>query len=165
MEYLEQLDWDIIYLLRKNSRIPHSEIASKLDIDEDEVVNRVQRMEENNIIQGYTIVPNFAKLGYSLISYILVEIDEDQFNEKFPYSNAANIFSNLTNVSEVHRIVGEWDFLIKARFKELEDMGNFVSNQIMNLDGVMRSQFIVVFDSEIEELSNSSLKFFDILKK
>jgi DNA-binding Lrp family transcriptional regulator len=60
----DDLDFKILKLLAKNSRIPTIEIAKKLDSTSITINNRIKRLIKLNVIQGFRVILDFSKLGY-----------------------------------------------------------------------------------------------------
>jgi Lrp/AsnC family transcriptional regulator for asnA, asnC and gidA len=60
----DELDFKILKMLAKNSRIPTIEIAKKLNSTSITINNRVKRLTKLNIIQGFRVILDFSKLGY-----------------------------------------------------------------------------------------------------
>jgi Lrp/AsnC family transcriptional regulator for asnA, asnC and gidA len=65
---LDEKDKIIIDMLRENSRVSYSEIARKLGISEVAVMKRVKKLETNGVIKKYTVVVDYKKLGYNMVS-------------------------------------------------------------------------------------------------
>ena len=65
---LDEKDKIIINMLKENSRISYSEIARKLGISEVAVMKRVKKLESNGVIKKYTILVDYKKLGYNMVS-------------------------------------------------------------------------------------------------
>ena len=62
---IDDLDFQILKLLSKNSRTPTSEIAKKLKVTTDTVSNRMKKLIKMGVIGGFRIRLDFSKLGYN----------------------------------------------------------------------------------------------------
>ena len=60
---LDETDQKILELLTQNARQTYSEIGEKLGISRVAVKNHIDAMEQNGIIEEYTVIINPQKLG------------------------------------------------------------------------------------------------------
>ncbi|MBT5021532.1 Lrp/AsnC family transcriptional regulator [Candidatus Woesearchaeota archaeon] len=58
-------DKKILHELDKNARISYSEIAKKIRLSKNSVINRIKVLEKNKIILGYNALINVNNLGYT----------------------------------------------------------------------------------------------------
>ena len=65
---IDEKDKVIVDMLRENARISYSEIARKLGISEVAVMKRVKKLEASGVIKKYTVIVDYKKLGYNMIS-------------------------------------------------------------------------------------------------
>jgi Lrp/AsnC family transcriptional regulator, leucine-responsive regulatory protein len=71
---MDKLNEKILVELQKNARISYAEIGRKVGLTAPAVAERVQKLEESGIIQGYKAVLDVSKLGYSLKALITFKI-------------------------------------------------------------------------------------------
>jgi len=62
MVEIDDLDRQILLLLAADSRLSYRELAKRLGISHANVSTRIKRLEDQNIIQGYTAVLNPERL-------------------------------------------------------------------------------------------------------
>ncbi|NOQ33276.1 MAG: winged helix-turn-helix transcriptional regulator, partial [Methanosarcinales archaeon] len=67
---IDERDLKIIDILRENARTPHTEIAARLGVAESTIRNRVRALEEEGVIQQYTVITDPAKLGYNSVALV-----------------------------------------------------------------------------------------------
>jgi Lrp/AsnC family transcriptional regulator, leucine-responsive regulatory protein len=67
---LDSTDLRIIEELSKNSRIPMKELGEKVHLTGQAASARVAKLEDQGIIEGYSIKVNQAKMGYSVHAMI-----------------------------------------------------------------------------------------------
>lgn len=53
---IDRADEKILGELTRNARIPHAELAEKVNLSRNAVRQRIERLERDGLIQGYTIV-------------------------------------------------------------------------------------------------------------
>jgi len=70
---LKDIDRKIISDLLKNSKQSDRQLGKKLGVSQ-ATITRKRKMLERELIEGYTIVPNWEKLGYELFVITFVKI-------------------------------------------------------------------------------------------
>ena len=69
MTEIDQTDHKIIQLLRENARMSFSEIGNRTSLSTPAVSNRVQKLQEQGVIKGYTAVLDAQAINRQIISY------------------------------------------------------------------------------------------------
>jgi DNA-binding Lrp family transcriptional regulator len=154
---IDALDISILNLLKANARMTVKSIAENLDRRRATIYARLQKLEKNNVIQRFTIAPNYVSMGLDITAFILVSITDKAF-EKYdsPFEISQRI-SQMKGVTEVYSITGEYDYLLKLRVKSLEDIGNEVVFNLRKYFPVNRTLTLPVFFTGKEELSNDMI--------
>ena len=117
---LDEIDRNIIRILQKNAKTSYRVIQEKLGISIGTIHNRITKLEENKIIEGYTLKLNNLKLGYKLTFLIRVEID-GKYTPKILESLAER-----PEVCAIFHTTGEQSAALICRFKEPEDVHDFI---------------------------------------
>ena len=73
MRQLKELDYKILYALMKNAKKSDREIAKALGISQP-TVSRRRAFLEKEVIEGYTVIPKWEKLGYRIFAMTFVKI-------------------------------------------------------------------------------------------
>ncbi len=153
---IDDKDLAILKVLCKNSRAQISEISKITDIPRITVYNRIQRMVKEGVIKKFTAILNYKVLNLPVVAFILISFSPDF---KISQRTLAKKISAMKNVEEVHIIAGEWDLLVKVRGSTVEDIGNFVVDELRNVEGVEKTLTNVVFETVLDEpLSPDNIK-------
>ena len=108
---LDDIDLKILELLCEDGRLSHAAIAKEIDMTGPAVYARVQRLEREGIIKGYTVLLNPDKIGRGLAAFIRVviqEVEEEvQRFEQFVLSEP--------QILECHDVTGEDSYILKVR--------------------------------------------------
>jgi len=75
--YIDDMDFQILKLISGNARISSVEVADKLNLSTITITNRIKKLKDNDIIQGFRVNIDFSKLGYK---YYKVDINIKKFN-------------------------------------------------------------------------------------
>ncbi len=119
-EILDEIDEEIIKILQENAKTSYRVIQDKLNISIGTIHNRISKLEENNIIEGYTLKLNNEKLGYKLTFLIRINIDGKHTQE------ILDEISSKPEVCSVFHTTGEQSAALICRFKEAQDVHNFI---------------------------------------
>jgi DNA-binding Lrp family transcriptional regulator len=71
---LKDIELRLVAELMKNSHRSDRELAKALNVSQPTVSRLIQKLRKQGIIKEYTIVPDFAKLGYTLLAVTFVKL-------------------------------------------------------------------------------------------
>ncbi|TXT60518.1 MAG: putative HTH-type transcriptional regulator [Promethearchaeota archaeon] len=117
---LDDIDRDIIRILQKDARTSYREIQDSLGISIGTIHNRISKLKEKNIIEGYTIRLNNEKMGYKLTFLIRIQVDGKHTEEMLE-----EIRTN-PEVCSIFHTTGEQSAAMICRFKESQDVHKFI---------------------------------------
>jgi Lrp/AsnC family transcriptional regulator, leucine-responsive regulatory protein len=115
---MDEIDVQILEILKENSRKSWKEIGESIHMTGQAVGNRIRRMEDEGIIEQYTISVNELKLGKSIQVFIMVFLKSNQHTEFQKY------LKGNPDIKEVHRISGEGCYMIKASISDQLALNN-----------------------------------------
>ncbi|MCF8884803.1 MAG: Lrp/AsnC family transcriptional regulator [Nitrososphaerota archaeon] len=141
---LDDLDYKILEELSRDCRVSFRKISEKLGVSVSTVISRVEVLEKNGIIKGYTVLIDPSKIGYSLTAVIHVRIRHGKLLEV-----QRSIASN-PNVFAVYDVTGESDSIVIARFRDREELSKFIKNLLSN-EYIERTITYLVLDTIKEE--------------
>lgn len=105
---VDTLDLKIIESLKVNSRTSFVEIGKQIGLSPSSVRERVQKLEDTEVIKGYNVQLNKKKLGFGLEIFIMFKL----------YSGKLKIFCDDLNqfpeIHEVYRITGTHNIFMKV---------------------------------------------------
>jgi Lrp/AsnC family leucine-responsive transcriptional regulator len=133
---LDEKDSAILGELIKDSRKTTKAIARELDIPRATVHDRINRMEEREVIRKYTAVPDYSKLGLGVTAFILTQFDHGEGRSQ---RETAEEIALIEGIFEVHLISGEYDILLKVRGASMEEIGELVVDRLRDVKGVART--------------------------
>ncbi|MBW2989013.1 Lrp/AsnC family transcriptional regulator [Candidatus Woesearchaeota archaeon] len=114
---IDKKDLAIIRALRENSREPIRAIAKRTKLRPSTVHQRILRLKEKGIIERFTLKLNNKAMGEGFIVFMLIK------------TKPSAIFDKLAgdeHIKEFFGITGEYDLLLKLKFKDVEDFNNYV---------------------------------------
>jgi len=117
---LDDIDKNILKILQEDARKSYREIKNELGISIGTIHNRISKLKDKDIIEGYTLKLNNVKLGYKLTFLIQVQIDGKHTGE------ILDEISKRPEVCCVFHTTGEQSAALICRFRESDDVHNFV---------------------------------------
>lgn len=109
-------DQQILAELRKNSRSTVREIAKVTGIRPSTVHQRIRRLVDDKVIERFTIKLDNRAAEENFVVFMLVKTDKDIDDR---------IFAN-PHIKEVFGITGEYDILLKLKFRDIEEFNDFI---------------------------------------
>lgn len=105
---VDATDLKLLEILKENSRLSFADLGRKINLSPSSVRERVQKMEDEGVIQKYNIQIDNKKIGYDLEAFILVKV----FPGKLKYViDKVKEFPEITNA---HRITGNQNIHLKV---------------------------------------------------
>ncbi|OYT42817.1 MAG: AsnC family transcriptional regulator [Candidatus Aenigmarchaeota archaeon ex4484_224] len=154
---MKEKDEKILILLQKNSRISLKEIAKKLGMPISTVFTKIKKFEEEGLIKKYSLELDEKKLGYTVKAFVLVTYKSNSKSQE----EVAKEISKLPFVERVYIIAGQWDILVEAIGKDVEDLGKWITEKLREIEGVDKTQTLIVL-KKIKESYVLSSKGVDV---
>jgi DNA-binding Lrp family transcriptional regulator len=79
---LKDVELRLISELMKNSRRSDRELAKVIGVSQPTVSRMIDRLEKEGVIKEYTMIPDFAKLGFEIMSIDFARLKEPISEEK-----------------------------------------------------------------------------------
>src|ERR1700674_5899809 len=122
---IDEIDAAIMKVLQTNARTSNAEIARQVGLAPSAVFERIRKLEERGVIEGYTARVSPKAVGLPLLAFIFVRADEKPGAEK----TAARV-AELPEVLEVHHVAGEDCFLAKVRAADTDALHRLLSERL-----------------------------------
>ena len=142
---LDDTDRAILELLQENARIANAEIARRIDLAPSAVFQRIRKLEEAGVIQGYEARLDPRALGHGLVAFVRVQTGE---GAHAPEIIAA--LNELPMVQEVHRVVGEDCFFVKVRVEDTHVLADLLDRHLQLIPGVASTKTTIVLTTAKE---------------
>ncbi|KON29342.1 hypothetical protein AC477_06010 [miscellaneous Crenarchaeota group-1 archaeon SG8-32-1] len=129
---LDKNDLEILRILSKNSRSSFNGIAKKLSVSTVQVINRYEKLKDNKVIIGSSIIIDPQKIGYKAngMFYISLEIGTDT-NKIF------NKIKKMSNVIIATEVVGNCDIFGVIAIREFQKLFE-AEKQIRTMKGIKK---------------------------
>lgn len=147
MRELDRMDRKILDILQREGRISVTELAERIGLSATPCAERIRRMEREGVILGYFARVAPKALGLSLLVFVEIKLSAKS-GEVF--DKVKNQLQVMPEVLECHLVSGDFDYLIKARIKEMGDYRRLLGEVLKKLPAAAESRSYVVME-EIKE--------------
>ncbi|MFT0544803.1 Lrp/AsnC ligand binding domain-containing protein [Allopusillimonas ginsengisoli] len=144
---LDKLDRHILDLLQRDGRMSMTDLADSVGLTVTPCIERVRRLEREGIITGYHARVAPGALDASLL--VFVEISITSKSER-SFEEFRREILCIPHVQECHLVSGDFDYLVKARIKEIGQYRVLLGDILLRLPGVTQTKSLVVME-EIKE--------------
>jgi len=142
---LSYKDSELLKHLCNNGKASQRELAELSGFALGTVSNHLKNLEKKKIIRGYFANIDPEKVGFTLTATIHLRITKGKIMDV-----QASI-ANHSRVFAVYDITGEWDSLVLARFKNREEMDDFIKTTLSQKN-IERTSTSLVLNNVKEEL-------------
>lgn len=147
---LDRIDRRILEVLQEEGRISNVALARKVNLTPTPCLERVRRLERDGYIRGYSARLDPELVGAGLLVYAeitLTHTARDVFRE---FRREA---LKLPQILDCHLVSGNFDYLIKARVRDMQEYREFLGDKLLSLPGVNGSRSYVVMEEVKETLA------------
>jgi Lrp/AsnC family leucine-responsive transcriptional regulator len=121
---LDSLNWEILNALQQNSRASLAGIGREIGLTSPAVAERVKRMEDMEIIEGYWAGVSHAKLGYQLKAIITLRAFMGKLK---PFLGHVH---SLKEVINCYRITGNENIIMEVVLRDQFHLEEFIDRLI-----------------------------------
>ncbi len=132
-------DWHILDVLQREGRASFAELARAVAMSPSAVTERVRRLEEAGVIQGYAAVVDPERLGLPILAFVRLRYPNGNYK---PFHD---LVAATPEILEAHHVTGDDCFVIKVTARSMRHLEE-ISGKIGTLGSVTTS---VVYSSPL----------------
>lgn len=136
---LDDTDRQILAFLQRDARMANAEIARRLGMAPSAIYDRIRKLEERHIIDGYEARVNAKSVGLGLTAFIFVRGEEGVGDTK-----TGMLLARIPEAQEVHHVAGEDCYLVKVRVADTESLGTLLRERIGAIKSVRTTRTTIV---------------------
>lgn len=138
---MDEIDIKIINCLIDNARTNLTDLAAKVRLSASATSERVRKLESDGIINRYSAVINYDRLGYDVTAYMDVILDDPSFKE-----NIIAFAAQTPDIVECDYVAGDFDFLLKISTRNTRTLEHLLTS-VRALKGVGRTRTTLVLST------------------
>ncbi|WP_164868105.1 Lrp/AsnC ligand binding domain-containing protein [Rhodovarius crocodyli] len=140
---LDRTDRMILGILQREGRITNLELAERIGLSPTAASERTRRLQKDGYVTGYGARLDSARLGFGLLVFVEVLLDKTT-PDIFDHFAAA--VRRAPEVLECHMVAGGFDYLLKARMKDMAAYRHFLGHALLALPGVKETRTYAVME-------------------
>lgn len=113
---LDKIGWQLIRELQLNARIPFAELGRRVGLSTPAVAERVRRMEDLGIIEGYRTEISCPHVGFPITAFVSVSV-VGSFLGKI-----TKVANSMPEVVECYRVTGADLFLFRVCVSSIDHL-------------------------------------------
>lgn len=130
---MDELDRKLITLLRHDARASISDIAAKLGVARATIRGRMERLEANGDVLGYTVILKSDAMALPVRGIMMIEVEGHSADK------VIRALGGFAEVSAVHTTNGRWDLIAELGASTLTDF-DAVLRRIRLIAGITASE-------------------------
>lgn len=132
---LDDRDIEIMRLLSKEGRMTKAELAERVNLSPTPVWERLRRLEEHGLIEGYHAKISLKALGDHITIFVAVELEGHKAQDFARFETAMQTFPQ---VRHCWALGGEYDYFLYILAKNIEYYQEFMDSILERDLGVAR---------------------------
>ncbi len=138
---LDDLDIKILNILQRKGRTKRNELAEAVSLSLPSVSERLNKLEEKGVIEGYYAKVNKKVFGLDIMAYITVMMESSKH-----YKSLITKVDKMPEILECHSVLGEGSHILKAVVKNTEALEKLLS-EIQSWPGVTATKTTFVLST------------------
>lgn len=125
---------DLIRLLQRDAHMSREDLARLLDLSEEEVDQRIAKLESDGVILGYQAIVNHDKWAPdTVIAVIEIKITPERGGG---FDRIAQRIAKFEEVQSCYLVSGGYDLLIVVEAKTLREVASFVAERLSTIENI-----------------------------
>ncbi|MFO7927236.1 MAG: Lrp/AsnC family transcriptional regulator [Halobacteriota archaeon] len=135
---MDNLDRQILAILRRDSRTPYTEIADRVGTSEGTVRNRVEQLLESGVIERFTVATRTGNVKAMIEIGVAVDVDTGTISERM---------ADWTEVDFVWQVSGEEDVVVVVDTTDTGTLNDLIT-RARELDEVVSTKTRLILDEK-----------------
>jgi DNA-binding Lrp family transcriptional regulator len=148
----DKIDIEILKILNRDGRTKFTTIAKTINRTEGTVRNRIRRLRENGVIQGFRVVTDPENLGFQ--NQAIIKFDMEPSYETYAQMDQLPFIceNKKCKLISLYRSNGESSFILEILSENKQDLDEFLS-ELGKLDGIFDIEVIMKEEKIYHNLS------------
>lgn len=136
-------DQELLNLLRGKARASTTALAKSLGVSRSTIQKRLERLETQGVIAGYTVLLSSAYLDQEIKAHVMVTVNPQKTNDIIKNMETLDAVRAIYSVSGPHDLIVEVAALTVTRLDSVID-------DIIDIDGVERTVSSVILSTRLK---------------
>ena len=130
---MDKLDARILSELQVDGRMTWSRLAERVFLSASACQRRVESLVSQGVIENFTVNLNEAALGHHVTAFVAVSVDRQNTASAEEFRRWVR---RQPRVQACHMLTGTVDFMLQVVTADLESLGKFLEDELLNLPAV-----------------------------
>ena len=139
----ENLDVKLVNELLGDGRASLRSLADDLDVSVTTVSNHLQTLEEEGVVDGYTPVVDYERLGFDVTAILQLKVDGNALPD------ITDRLRGHKQMVSVYEVTGDYDVVAVGKFQDTDDMNALIKELLSDAD-INESNTSVVLNAAAE---------------
>jgi Lrp/AsnC family leucine-responsive transcriptional regulator len=139
---LDDIDLKILGQLQTDAAMSNADLAKKLGMAPSAILERVKKLEQKGVIEGYVTRIKPESLNLRLLAFVFVKSSEGPGN-----AAVAKQLSKLPEVLELHHIAGEDCYLLKIRAQDPQSLIHLMREKFIRIPNILSTKTTIVLET------------------
>ncbi|SEW21031.1 DNA-binding transcriptional regulator, Lrp family [Halobacterium jilantaiense] len=139
----ENLDVKLVNELLGDGRASLRSLADDLDVSVTTVSNHLQTLEDEGVVDGYTPVVDYERLGFDVTAILQLKVDGDALPD------ITDRLRGHKQMVSVYEVTGDYDVVAVGKFQDTDDMNALIKELLSDAD-INESNTSVVLNAAAE---------------
>lgn len=145
MAALDDTDRGIVEALRADGRMSMRALADRLHISRAGVYARVERLERDGVITGYSATVDHRRYGRPLSAYVNLKVAQQS------WKTLRSRVLAIDDVDHAALVSGEYDIVLLVRTRDVRTLRDLVLTRLQDMPEVLSTQTVLIFDDIVPE--------------
>ncbi|MFP4116335.1 MAG: Lrp/AsnC family transcriptional regulator [Candidatus Aenigmatarchaeota archaeon] len=137
----------VLLELLENSRKKITEIAEAVGISRQTVSKKIEKLDEEGIIDFFTVSLDEKKLGLNVRAYVILNLDpSSELRQEFVQEA-----KDFEKISQIHYTFGRFDMVMEVLVEDEEELDGIIS-RIHDFEAVEETETLICRYTEKREL-------------
>jgi DNA-binding Lrp family transcriptional regulator len=139
----DRIDGEILRILEMDARLSNLALAEKVNLSPTACARRVKRLEEADVILGYTARLNRDKLNESTVVYAHIGLSKHTKDAQRDFEKR---ILRHRQVKELYVVSGQFEYIAKVQTKDVADYKIFHTDILADIDNVATISTVFVLE-------------------
>ncbi len=155
---LDEIDLNILKHLSQDGRMSNVKLAKTIGMSPASTLERVKKLENSGVIEGYVVDINEQKIGIGITAVIQISLIRQM---KGAIDNFRHKINEISEIVQCYQVTGNSDYILIAKTKDITTFEKLISQDLSQIEEIGQMHSSVV----LSQFKNSKVLPLEVLKK
>lgn len=122
---LSKIDKRILELLQQDARMPITQIAKEVNMSENGVKYRLEKLEQRGIIKRLSLLIDPRKVGKKVMAIFNIELEPERIRQKL------RLLAKTPELMKMYHTTGEYSIMAIGLFDSNDELTKFINEKLL----------------------------------